>query len=197
MAKRYFAKCDLDDGQVIVNKGDELFLSDARPNWLHRDGHYVCHTTSNRMKYIEVREEKQGHIHADLMLQYAQDAMETPRPWERWEVYGKVTGTWIPLSEGEGLSFIPAHQYRRKPKVITVTLANGETVSWPEPHRTELEYGDSYFYVDSTVDGAVGVKKWACAPWDRTTLSSGLLYLTKQAAEQHAAALRKINTQGA
>ena len=30
------------------------------------------------------------HIHADLMLQYAQDAMETDKPWERWEVYGKI-----------------------------------------------------------------------------------------------------------
>ena len=25
------------------------------------------------------------HKHADLMLQYAEDAMETDRPWERWE----------------------------------------------------------------------------------------------------------------
>ena len=39
------------------------------------------------------------HIHADLMLQYAQDAQETDKPWERWEVYGKITGRWIPLSE--------------------------------------------------------------------------------------------------
>lgn len=26
------------------------------------------------------------HIHADLMMQYAQDAAITPRPWEWWEV---------------------------------------------------------------------------------------------------------------
>ena len=196
MAKRYFAKCDLDDGRVIVNKGDELFLSDARPNWLHRDGHYVCHTTSNRMEYIEVREEQQGHIHADLMLQYAQDAMETDKPWERWEVYGKITGRWLSLSEGEGLSFISEHQYRRKPKMLSVTLASGEVVSWPEPHRTELEYGDPYFYFVPT-HGDIMLKKWDCAPWDRTTLSNGYIHLTKEAAEQHATALRKINTQGA
>ena len=52
------------------------------------------------------------HVHADLMLQYAQDAMETDKPWERWEVYGKITGRWLSLSEGEGLSFISEHQYR-------------------------------------------------------------------------------------
>ncbi len=135
------------------------------------------------------------HIHADLMLQYAQDAMETPRPWERWEVYGKVTGTWIPLSEGEGLSFISEHQYRRKPKMLSVTLADGETVSWPEPHRTELEYGDPYFYFVPT-HGDIMLKKWDCAPWDITTLSNGWLHLTKEAAKQHATAILKISTQG-
>ena len=25
------------------------------------------------------------HIHADLMMEYAKDAMETDKPWERWE----------------------------------------------------------------------------------------------------------------
>ncbi len=135
------------------------------------------------------------HIHAELMMQYAQDAMETDKPWECWEVYGKVTGTWIPLSEGEGLSFISEHQYRRKPKMLSVTLESGEAVSWPAPHCTELEYEDSYFYVD--VDGSVIVGEWDCLSWDRDALSNGWLHLTKEAAEQHATALRKINTQGA
>ena len=53
------------------------------------------------------------HKHAELMMQYAQDAQETPRPWERWEVYGSVTGRWISLDEG--LYFMPGYQYRRKP----------------------------------------------------------------------------------
>ena len=135
------------------------------------------------------------HIHAELMMQYAQDAMETPEPWERWEVCGKLTGTWYPLSEGDGLSFISGHQYRRKPKMLSVTLASGEVVSWPEPHRTDLEYGDSYFYFVPTL-GDIMRKTWDCAPWDRTTLSNGYIHLTKEAAEQHAAALHKINTQG-
>ena len=78
--------------------------------------------------------------------------------------------------------------------MINVTLRNGEVVSWPEPHRTELEYGDLYFYV--AVDGSVIVGEWDCDAWDRTTLSNGYIHLTKEAAEQHAAALHKINTQG-
>ena len=191
MSKRYFAKCDLDDGRVIVNKGDELFISDARPNWLHRDGHYVCHTTSNRMKYIEVREEKQGHIHADLMLQYAQDAQETPEPWSRWET-NPDGRKWIQLTGNP--SWVTSIQYRRKPKMLSVTLANGEVVSWPAPHRTELGFGDSYFYVG--VDGSVIVGKWNYLLWDSDVLSNGYCHLTREAANQHAAALHKINTQG-
>ena len=193
MAKRYFAKCDLDDGRVIVNKGDELFLSDARPNWLHRDGHYVCHTTSNRMKYIEVREEKQGHIHADLMLQYAQDAQETPEPWERWEVYGKITGRWIPLSEC--FSFLPENQYRRKPKMVYVTLPNGECVSWPEPLKEALDIDEEYWYFDASPE-CINYDYWKNLDFDKGLLSAGMLHLTKKAAEQHYAAIRKINTQG-
>ena len=132
------------------------------------------------------------HIHADLMLQYAQDAQETDKPWGRWEVYGTVTGRWISLDEG--LYFMPGHQYRRKPKMLSVTLASGEVVRWPEPHRTELEYGDLYFYVD--VDGSVMVEEWDCIAWDSDTLSNGWIHLTEDAAEKHATALRKINTQG-
>ena len=33
-----------------------------------------------------------AHKHANLMLQYAQDAMETDKPWERWEV--KAPNEW-------------------------------------------------------------------------------------------------------
>ena len=135
------------------------------------------------------------HKHAELMMQYAQDAMETDKPWERWLYQAES------MQEGDfwsdcslNPSFNENCNYRRKPKMINVTLRNGEVVRWPEPHRTELEYGDSYFYVD--VDGSVIVDEWDCLAWDSDTLSNGWLHLTKEAAEQHAAALHKINTQG-
>ena len=136
------------------------------------------------------------HIHADLMLQYAQDAMETPRPWERWQYQtesmqeGDVWNNCFPNPSFDG-----GYKYRRKQKMLSVTLASGEVVSWPEPHRTELEYGDSYFYFVPT-HGDIVLKKWDCAPWDRNTLFNGYIHLTKEAAEQHAAALLKINIQG-
>jgi hypothetical protein len=76
--------------------------------------------------------------------------------------------------------------------MISVTLANGEVVSWPAPHRTELEYGDIYYFVD--VDGSAMVK-WDCLGWDKRTLADGWVHLTKEAAEQHSYALFKINNQ--
>ena len=137
------------------------------------------------------------HIHAELMMQYAQDAMETPEPWERWEFnsIGRINSIgrkWSQLTSNP--TWVTSIQYRRKPKTLSVTLANGEVVSWPAPHCTELEYEDSYFYVD--VDGSVIVGEWDCLSWDSDTLSNGYIHLTKEAAEQHGAALRKINTQG-
>ena len=129
------------------------------------------------------------HKHAELMMQYAQDAMETDKPWERWEVF--IKDSWLDL--GECFFFAKEEEYRRKPKMISVTLMDGEVLSWPEPHRTELEYGDPYFYVD--VDGAAVVEEWDCVAWDISTLSNGWLHLTKEAAEQHSHALFKINNQ--
>ncbi len=131
------------------------------------------------------------HIHADNIVLYGQDAQETETPWDRWQI--DINGKWQDL--GECFYFMPEHQYRRKPKMLSVTLESGEAVSWPAPHCTELEYEDSYFYVD--VDGSVIVGEWDCLSWDRDALSNGWLHLTKEAAEQHATALRKINTQGA
>ena len=131
-----------------------------------------------------------GHVHAELMMQYAQDAMETSEPWKLWEV--RHHDVWCGLSVHP--SWHAPFEYRRKPKMISVTLMNGEVVSWPAPHRTELEYGDLYFYV--AMEGIRGVGEWDCDAWDRHLLANGYIHLTKQAAEQHAAALHKITNQG-
>ena len=131
------------------------------------------------------------HKHAELMMQYAQDAMETPRPWERWEFYNKLTESW--LSTTNHPAWATTSEYRSKPKMLSVTLENGEVVSWPEPQRTELDNGNAYYYID--VEGSVINDKWHGVAWDRGTLSNGYIHLTKEAAEQHSHALFKINNQ--
>ena len=134
------------------------------------------------------------HKHAELMMQYAQDAQETDKPWERWQYQSES------MQEGDfwsdcslNPSFNKNCNYRRKLKMVSVTLANGEVVSWPEPHRTELEYGDEYFYVNA--NGSVIIEGWECMAQEIDTLSNGWIHLTEEAAEQHSHALFKINNQ--
>ena len=130
------------------------------------------------------------HPQAELMMQYAQDAMETDKPWERWEQgYYK---------EGKEHDYQPCTSnptwkvewcYRRKPKTINI---NGFEV--PEPLK----------HLDFTKDFPVGL---ACVNLlsqnnfysliyeghgineVKDKLEKGLLHLTKEAAELHAKAL--------
>ena len=66
-----------------------------------------------------------SHKHAALMLQYAQDAAETDRPWERWEV--RIAANVQPNAVFERMSFHPQwdtnNEYRRKPQIIKVTVS--------------------------------------------------------------------------
>lgn len=54
------------------------------------------------------------HPHAELMAAYAADAMETNKPWERWELQGDSTREWQPIDAP--ISFYENIQYRRKPQ---------------------------------------------------------------------------------
>lgn len=62
-----------------------------------------------------------AHIHAELMKQYAEDAAETDKPWERWEFNpdAKDVG-WIALSAHP--SWNEESSYRRIPNTLTVTV---------------------------------------------------------------------------
>ena len=134
------------------------------------------------------------HKHAELMMQYAQDAMETPRPWERWQYQTES------MQEGDvwkncfpNPSFDGSYKYRRKPKMISVTLMSGEVVSWPEPLKLQnLELRKQYFFIDA--DFVIHETMWikSC---NTSLIVSGMVHLTKEAAEQHSHALFKINNQ--
>ena len=55
------------------------------------------------------------HVHADLMMQYAQDAMETDNPNERWEFFNKHFCRWEPVGQWAPC-WDEEEQYRRKPQ---------------------------------------------------------------------------------
>lgn len=54
------------------------------------------------------------HKHAELMAQYAQDAMTTNKPWELWEIISSPRLGWMPLICSP--MWLEGNQYRRKPK---------------------------------------------------------------------------------
>ncbi len=82
------------------------------------------------------------HPHADAMMQYAQDAMETDKPYERWEFINNNVADW------SGLGNQPAWdcntKYRRKPKPYEPTLLDQALELEIEALRLRINH-----YVDS------------------------------------------------
>ena len=131
------------------------------------------------------------HKHAELMMQYAQDAMETSEPWELWEYSHASSNGWRNLDKMP--SWRIGNDYRRKPKMIRVTLMNGEVVSWPEPHKGDLNIGQHCYLVEH--NGDVEHLCFAIHSHNNMAVMFGMVHLTKEAAEQHSHALFKINNQ--
>ena len=131
-----------------------------------------------------------GHIHAAAMAEYAKDAAETDKPWERWEFsYGeKKPKYFFPLIKHP--NWHEDYKYRRKPKTL---LINGHEV--PEPHRKPLEIDDPYWTFTFFFDG-VSEYCWANDLDENNALKNGFVHLTKEAAEKHFNALKSFTAEG-
>ena len=127
-----------------------------------------------------------GHIHAELMAQYAEDVKQYDRPWELWQ-HGDHE-VWVRCTTHP--SWFTDHSYRRKPKTI---LINGHEV--PEPHRTPLEIGDAYWTFTFFFAGVIEVY-WDGDSEDHNAFKNGFIHLTKEAAEKHLAALKSFTAKG-
>ena len=127
-----------------------------------------------------------AHKHAALMLQYAQDAAETDRPWERWEWLDNANNTWCPCSHTpiwEGNA-----KYRRKPQVIRVGRHE-----FPKPISKDPLNGINYFFIRIGKSGfEVADCNWANDKIDNVRLESGLVHLTREAAQAHADVLNAL-----
>ena len=126
---------------------------------------------------------KMKHKHAENMLAYAQDAMETDKPWERWEYLAEEhSNTWWKCEGHPAWQF--AMEYRRKPRTINI---NGFEV--PEPVREPLETDTNYYCPHLASSELVSVSTWWDDGCDARRLKSGIIHLTKEAAVTHAKAL--------
>lgn len=127
---------------------------------------------------------QKGHPHAESMLLYAQDALETDKPWERWEVKRADRENWLNMSNHP--AWISDYNYRRKPQTI---LVNGIEV--PEPVRKPLKESETYWLaVPTNRNRAVSIV-WIDDKDDEYALQCGLIHLTKEAAVLHAEAMLK------
>ena len=66
------------------------------------------------------------HQHAELMKQYAEDAMTTAEPWKLWEFQPKEEAVWYRLTNHPSWSH--KAKYRRRAKVVKI-----DGVEFPVP----------------------------------------------------------------
>lgn len=84
-----------------------------------------------------------AHPHAELMLQYAQDAAETSEPWRRWQSKLPRHAHWNdrtsqPLWDTEV-------EYRRKPEPKETITINGKVLN--APYRKAPEFGTEVYLI--------------------------------------------------
>ena len=126
-----------------------------------------------------------AHKHAALMLQYAQDAAETERPWERWEI--KTDGdTWVELIKNP--SWFEDRKYRRKPQVIHVGRHE-----FPKPIAFTPPKDTIYWITRLRPEGyAPDDLIWSGDKTDFNLLKSCVVHLSREAAQAHADVLNAI-----
>ncbi|WP_387692945.1 hypothetical protein [Photorhabdus sp. RM71S] len=123
-----------------------------------------------------------AHVHAELMLQYAQDALRTNKPWLLWQ-----TGNgddWYDLNDHP--IWNKYYEYRRKPETEMITVGK---VSFPKPVDYELKDGQEYWVAGPSIFQ----RFWGGHNLEKEKLEYGFIHLTEEAAEQHRDALIKIN----
>ena len=139
-----------------------------------------------------------AHKHAALMLQYARDAMETDKPWERWEYsdtstlnqHGeKICDDWYDC--GENPDWRPGVKYRRKPETIKVGKWE-----FPKPIGSPPRDGETYWIVRAYFHTEAGhvpdSKIWCGDEADYGYLKVNICHLSKEAAQTHADVLNAI-----
>ena len=123
-----------------------------------------------------------AHKHAALMLQYAQDAMETDKPWLRWE--HTFNARWYGCDQHP--SWDREIEYRRKPHTMTYT------VTIPEPLREAPESQQRYFMASPASSAYCNAFRWYGGRTDTRLLKRGLCFATKEDAIAAAKAMLPI-----
>lgn len=146
-----------------------------------------CNMTAEQflnLVYEDDMEENKGHIHAELMAQYAKDAKTSKTPWVLWEYLDRDDG-WTTHRGAPG--WYETSEYRRKPKTHVV---NG--VEIPDL-RVTPELGDKYYLADPASRTFFTRQNFVEHRMEKLWVERGLTYEDteegKQAAILHAKAM--------
>ena len=133
-----------------------------------------------------LEKKSEPHVHTASMKLYAEDAAETDKPWERWEV--RVIGHthWDQCVASP--QWDPHTSYRRKRKMRAI---NGFYV--PAPETEDPGVGTSVFIPDPTQEVWHTYSPWYGASYDRRVLARGLIFLNKDEAIANAKAMCGID----
>lgn len=127
-----------------------------------------------------------GHPHAVLMAEYAKDAAETDKPWERWEARLGSNQPWATCVGNP--SWLMAYSYRRKPEPPKTITVNGFEV--PAPLQTVRPDMEVWLPAPTRGDFVSGFRgaELRC-DW----LARGIVHATREAAVAHAKAMLGID----
>lgn len=117
------------------------------------------------------------HVHADLIMKYAEIAQRDSKPWEYFQEL--ISGTWVNCQDH--LCFYQNLNYRLKPRIINI---NGFEV--PEPLRSVPLDGTRYFIINLP---DVEDMTWNNLSDEHEWLKTGIIHLTRENAEKHLEAL--------
>lgn len=124
---------DENEGKFIAY--DEAGLEHSRWNTHNEARDALVIYAAVELKNVKMK--NKGHVHAELMAQYAEDAKTHAEPWKLWE-NRRAGFAWHSLDSNP--KWISDLEYRRKPKTHTV---NGVVI--PDLRITP-ENGQVYWY---------------------------------------------------
>ena len=127
-----------------------------------------------------------AHKHAHNMALYAQDALETETPWERWEMAFADSLPWHGMDSHPG--WIKHYEYRRKPQTIRI----GD-IDVPKPMSTAPVIGSVYWLVCFESDNFACALVWRDDKEDRLRLERRLCHATEEATTANAKALIAVS----
>lgn len=138
------------------------------PHLMYSSSTYGFNMSAKEFLDLVYEPKQQGHVHAELMVQYAEDAKTTDKPWELWEVR-LGSSDWADCTVN--LLWVTNCEYRRKSKTHIV---NG--IEIPDLRITP-DFDQHYWYPDpSEVELVLRIlrRKWSSS--DNHRIANNLCY---------------------